>query len=131
MWRHAVGQVEHKLIDIAPTPTVRRIITLDYRVPGDVEVLCGVLVGRIIATPDMSAGATDAEMDPYIAGFEAFFATERTWRNLANVRHMLAVCCHLAFSSLIRPGKALKLFPSPICSMPWTGPEKIPGVKAP
>jgi hypothetical protein len=39
-----------------------------------VEVLCGVLVLGRIAAADMSAGKTDAQMNPLVAGLQTFFA---------------------------------------------------------
>ena len=43
--RHVFTQVDEDLIDVAPSPTFRRIITLDDRVAGGAEVLGGVFPG--------------------------------------------------------------------------------------
>src|SRR5689334_11945224 len=47
--RLALGQVEHDLVDIAPTPTFRRIIALDHGMTGGVEMRSRMLVRRIVA----------------------------------------------------------------------------------
>src|SRR3954469_5331190 len=90
----AVRQGEHDLIDIAPAPAFRRVITLDDRVLGGVEMLGGVLVGGIIAAPDMAARAADAKVQPYAAGLEALLAAQRARRHLANAGYMRAAYGH-------------------------------------
>src|SRR5271157_3991249 len=59
--RHAIGEIEQHLIDIAPPPSFGRIVTFDDRMSGRVVVLGGVPAGRLIAAADMSACATDPE----------------------------------------------------------------------
>jgi hypothetical protein len=73
--RHAVAQVEHHFVDVAPSPALRRIVAFDDRVPGLVEVFRRVTVGRIIATTDMAASAADAQVNPLAAGFQALLAS--------------------------------------------------------
>src|SRR6202035_4048710 len=74
-------QVEQHFIDIAPAPAFRRIVALDDRMAGGVEMFGGVLVGRIVAAPDMAAGAADPQMQPHAAGLEAFLASQRARRD--------------------------------------------------
>src|SRR4051812_19438968 len=62
-----VRQIEQNFIDIAPAPSLRRIVALDDGMTGGVEMLGGVLVGRIIATADMAAGPADPQMQPHAA----------------------------------------------------------------
>src|SRR5260370_785396 len=47
------------------------------------KVFCRVLVGRIIATADVTAAAADPQMQPYAAALQAFLATERARRDVA------------------------------------------------
>ena len=71
----AAGKVERHLIDVAPSPTLGRIVALDDRVPGRMKMLGRVAIRRVVATSDMSAGAADSQMNPNIARLEAFLAT--------------------------------------------------------
>jgi NCAIR mutase (PurE)-related protein len=50
-----------------------------------VEVLAGMFIFRIIATPDMSAGHAQPQMDPGIAGLHAFLTTVRTGRDILDL----------------------------------------------
>ena len=94
MRRYAIRQIEQRLVDVAPAPTLGRIITLDDRMPGGVEVLGRVLVGGIIATTDMSTGPAQPQMQPRAADLQAFLAAERARRDLANGVHVGAGLRH-------------------------------------
>src|SRR5580704_11742885 len=72
----AVGKVEHQLVDVAPTPALGRVISLDDRVPGGVEVRRRVTVGGRVAAADMPAGAADPKVHPGRADLQALLATE-------------------------------------------------------
>jgi len=71
---HAIRKVEIDLIDIAPAPSFRRIITLDDRMRCRVEMLGCMAIGGIVAAADMTAGTAEAQMYPPGTGFETFFA---------------------------------------------------------
>src|ERR1700744_3460608 len=64
VWRHAVGQIEHHFIDIAPSPTLRRIVAFDDRMMRGVEMLGRMPVRRAVAATDMAAGAAEPQMHP-------------------------------------------------------------------
>jgi hypothetical protein len=64
---HAIAQVEHHLVDIAPPPALGWIVPFDDRVPRPVEVPCRMPVRRVITAPDMTAGPAQAQMDPALA----------------------------------------------------------------
>ena len=49
------GKRQLDLIDIAPAPILTRLKGLDHWMVGGVKMLCGVLVLRGIATPDVTA----------------------------------------------------------------------------
>ena len=80
----AVRQIEQHFVDIAPAPAFRRIVALDDRMAGGVEMLGGVRVGRIVAAADVAAGAADPQMQPRAADLQAFLAAERARRDVAD-----------------------------------------------
>jgi len=57
-----VREVEEDLIDVAPAPAFRRIVTFDDGMSGLMKVLGCMLVGRRIAAADMAAGAAEAQV---------------------------------------------------------------------
>src|SRR3977135_595121 len=94
MRRLSVRKIEQHFIDIAPTPTFRRIVAHDDGMPGGVEVLGRVLVGGIVATADVTAAAADPQMQPLAAALEAFLATKRARRAIADGGDGSAAFCH-------------------------------------
>src|SRR5260370_2558716 len=64
MRRRAVAQVEHDVVDIAPAPALRRVITFDDRVPCLLEVSRRVPVRRVIAATDMTTAPAQPQMSP-------------------------------------------------------------------
>src|SRR6266576_569407 len=94
MRRLSVRKIEQDFIDIAPAPAFRRIVTLDDRMLGGVEVLGGMLVGGIVAAADMTAAAADPQMQPLAAALEAFLATKRARRDIADAGDVSATLCH-------------------------------------
>jgi hypothetical protein len=67
-------------------------------------------VGRLIAATDMTAGPADAQMQPWIAQLQAFFAPQGIGNNVANSRQMLAAFNHallsVSSSSMVACGQA-------------------------
>src|SRR6266567_187587 len=94
MRRLSVRKIEQDFIDIAPAPAFRRIVALDDRMLGGVEVLGGMLVGGIVAAADMTATAADPQMQPLAAALEAFLATKRARRDVADAGDVSAALCH-------------------------------------
>src|SRR6266700_2014078 len=94
MRRLPVRKIEQDFIDIAPAPAFRRIIALDDRMLGGVEVLGRVLVGGIVAAADMTAAAADPQMQPLATALEAFLATKRARRDIADAGDVDAAFCH-------------------------------------
>src|SRR5215472_10533631 len=66
-------EVDLDFINIAPAPILARLERADDRMLRLVEVLGGVLVLRGVAAPDVAAGQAQAQVDPGVAHFEAFF----------------------------------------------------------
>src|ERR1051325_9003392 len=95
LWRSAIGQIEHDLVDVAPAPALGRIIALDHRMAGGVEMFGGVAVGRAVAAADVPAGAAQPQVHPDRAALEALLAAARARRHLA---HLVGVktCRHHA-----------------------------------
>ena len=104
MRRHAVGKVEHRFVDEAPSPALRRIIALDDRMVRGVKMLGRVLVRRVVAASHVPARAAESKMNPEVAGLEAFLAAERARRHLANGRHMRAGLRHFAGADRLEVG---------------------------
>lgn len=76
------------LINIAPAPTFGRIISLDDRMARTLEVRAGMAIWRLVAATDMSAFATEPQMHPWAANFEAFLAAPCTRCNVVNLRQV-------------------------------------------
>src|SRR5882757_2258017 len=94
MRRLSVRKIEQDFIDIAPAPAFRRIVALDDWMLGGVEVLGGMLVGGIVAAADVTATAADPQMQPLAAALEAFLATKRARRDIADAGDVSAAFCH-------------------------------------
>src|SRR5450432_4646841 len=100
MRRLPLRQIEHHLVDIAPASALRRIVTLDDRVPGGVEMSGRVLVRRIVAAADMAAAAANPQMQPHAAALEAFLATECARRDVADASYVRAALGHARLTPL-------------------------------
>src|SRR5204862_192919 len=68
--RGLIGEFDLYIVDIAPAPAFRRVVTLDDRMFGAAVVLRRVLVGRGVAAADMTAGAAESQMHPSRATLE-------------------------------------------------------------
>jgi len=64
-----------QFIDITPAPIFARFKRTHDRMGGSVKVLCGMFVFGRIATTNMTAGETHAQMHPRVAHLEALFTT--------------------------------------------------------
>ena len=49
-------KLDECIVDIAPAPTLRRIVTFDDRVAGSVKMLGGVAIGGVVTAADVPAG---------------------------------------------------------------------------
>jgi hypothetical protein len=94
MRRRTVRKIEHHFVNVTPTPPFRRIIAFDDRVPGCTKMFCSVPIWRLVAATNMATGATNTQMHPGIAQFQAFFASQSTRKNVANSCEMFATYCH-------------------------------------
>ena len=93
--------IEGKVVVIAIPPVFARFIGADQGVAGFCGVSPAVPARGVVATADMAAGLTDAQMDPFpVSGIEAFRAAgDRPWFGDATeiVWHMLAGLGHDVF----------------------------------
>ena len=85
-----IPEIEGRFVDVAPAPALRRIVALDDRMPGGVEVGGGVPAGRLVAAADMAAGAADPQMQPLASALQALLAAERTRRDVLDAGDVAA-----------------------------------------
>src|SRR5215213_47821 len=101
VWSFSVRQIEQHFVDIAPAPAFRRIVAFDHGMAGGVKVRGGVLVRRIVAAADMTAGAADSQMQPLASAFQALLAAERARRDRLNAGDMAAALFRHRFTPLV------------------------------
>jgi hypothetical protein len=75
-----IREIKANLIDITPSPSLRRIVAFDDRVPGGVKVFVGVPVRRIIAAAHVSTGAAQSQVNPDAPRLETFLAAQSARR---------------------------------------------------
>jgi hypothetical protein len=92
--RHAIGEVEHDLIDITPSPSFRRVESLDDGMSGRMEVLGCMASRRIVTASDMPACAANPEMNPGLPYLQALLTAERTRDHVAYRAQMRAGLRH-------------------------------------
>ena len=76
--RRLAWKVDFNIVNIAPTPPLRRVVALDDGVARGFEVFSSVTMGGLIAASDVPAIATQAQMHPTRSNPEAFLATKCT-----------------------------------------------------
>src|SRR6185312_3328903 len=88
-------RLEEQLVDIAPAPILARLEALHHRVLRRVEMLGGVLAGRLIAATDMAANQAHPQVNPAAMRLQAFLATLRGTRgDVADLIEVRAGCGH-------------------------------------
>src|SRR5689334_21877649 len=103
----SLRKIEHYVVDITPAPPFRRIKGFDYRVFCRVKMLCSVPIWRLIATTDMATAAADPQMQPGIAQFQTFFASQGARDDVTDCREMFAKYRHYSIGA--RRRAALRL----------------------
>src|SRR5262249_52796166 len=88
--RRIVAEVEHDLVDITPSPSLRRVIALDDRMARRAEMFRCMLPNRLVATADMAACPAHPEVEPRLADLQALLAARGAWRNFVNGFQMAA-----------------------------------------
>ena len=90
MRRRSVIELEHEIIEEAVPPSFRRVIALDDGVLRRVEMPACVTMWRVIAAADMTAGTTQAQVDPATASLETLLTSERTWNHVLDLIQVIA-----------------------------------------
>ena len=75
------------------------------------EVLCGVFVLRGVAAADVTARETQAQVDPVVAGLEAFLAAGGAGLDVADLTQMRAGDRHDSLSNAGPGGRQLGRVP--------------------
>jgi len=91
--------LHYHLVDITPTPVFSRLKRLDNGVVRRMEVLGGMLVLRRIATANMPAFETEAQVYPRISGFQTILTAIRTGCDSSYLVKMCTLCSQDRFLS--------------------------------
>ena len=94
MRRHAVGEVKRDFVDMAPSPSLRRVVAFDDGMSRRMKMLRRMPSLRLAAAPDMSACAADSQMKPGLARLQALLAAERARDHVAYRAQMRAGLRH-------------------------------------
>jgi hypothetical protein len=81
-WRGELGTLRIGLGRVVPEPVLAGLIALDDRVPFSHRVTAGVLRGRRVATPDVPASGTAAQVEPPPVGRQALDAARTARRDV-------------------------------------------------
>jgi hypothetical protein len=80
-----LGEVEFKIVDVAPAPVFAGFERAHDGVLGAMEMLGGMLIFGGVAATDVAALHAQAEVHPGVAHFQALFATLGVRRYFVNV----------------------------------------------
>ena len=64
--RRLACQIDFDVIDIAPAPSLRRVVALNNRMTGRFKVLPGMTIGRLVAATDMPRNCGKAADAPRV-----------------------------------------------------------------
>ena len=78
--RRAIREIKEYFIDETPTPTFRRVVALNDGMSSGMKMLGRVPPRRLVATPHVSAGSADPQVNPLLVNLEAFLAAQSTRR---------------------------------------------------
>jgi hypothetical protein len=117
--RRAIREIEEYFIDKTPTPTLRWVVALDDGMPSGMKMLGGVPPRRLIATPHVSTGSADPQVNPMLVNLEAFLAAQSTRRDGDDPIEMRAFDLHLRAlpASACDPSCDVFLVPTPVAVM--------------
>lgn len=88
-----VQRLEKRFIDVAPTPLFARLKRLDDGVLGCMEMLCRVLILRLVAAADVSAAFTQTQVHPRVSDFQTVHAAFSTRRHVPDLIEMRTFSC--------------------------------------
>ncbi len=78
--RRAIREIKEYFIDETPTPTFRRVVTFNDGMSSGMKMLGRVPPRRLVATPHVSAGSADPQVNPLLVNLETFLAAQSTRR---------------------------------------------------
>ncbi len=78
--RRAIREIKEYFIDETPTPALRWVVAFNDGMSSGVKMLGRVPPRRLVATPHVSAGSADPQVNPLLVNLEAFLAAQRTRR---------------------------------------------------
>ena len=84
-------RVEVAAVVVTPSPGFAALVRRDHGVTRGLEMGKGMSVPGVLATPDMTAGETDAQLVPRRPDGHAPFAAIRAWLHLSYLGKMLAL----------------------------------------
>jgi hypothetical protein len=82
--RRLIRQINRHLIHVTPSPPFRRIVAFDDGMPGLVEMLGRMAVGRVVTTAHVPAGTAKPQVYPPRPNLQTFFASQGTGCDVYN-----------------------------------------------
>src|SRR5262245_6253517 len=92
--RRSIGQIKHDLVHVTPPPTLWRIVALNNRMTGLMEMLGCVSVRRTVTAADVSARSADAQVNPRRSQFQTFLTSACARLHVADAVKMIAPVAH-------------------------------------
>src|SRR5882672_5926631 len=89
--RRVAAQIDEHFIFVAPSPALRWIVALYYGMSSGPVMVGRMVVGRLVATADMTTGPAYAQVNPDAPGLQAFLATARARHDAPNCVQMQAL----------------------------------------
>jgi hypothetical protein len=83
------SKLKSNLVNMAPAAVLSRLKGLDNRVAGCMEMLCRVLILRIVTAANMATGETEAQVNPTLTGFQTILAAVCT---LGDLPYLVEMC---------------------------------------
>jgi hypothetical protein len=92
--RRPISEIEEYFIHKTPTPTLWWVVAFDDGMPSGMKMLGGVPPWRLVATPHVSAGSADPQVNPMLVNLEALLAAQSAWCDGDNPIEMCAFDLH-------------------------------------
>ena len=74
MRRRPVREIKEYFVDKTPTPTLRWVVALDDGMSSGMKMLGSVPARGLVATPHVTAGSANPQVNPLLVNLEAFLA---------------------------------------------------------
>ena len=76
------ARLNHDLVGVTPSPVLARLERSNNGVMSLSKMLRRMLVFRVVAAADMTAGLAEAQVDPRVAHLQALLAPGGVWRHI-------------------------------------------------